>query len=240
MFKDVGHDKTIYKNSSACNQYITRTKNRGLTRKVFNKKRYYLVRGGRIMEQNKGIKVKIVVIGSGGVGKTSIAKRYLGEEFQEEYLKTIGADFYVHTKTYTLEQSDSVVQWMIWDLGGQPAFDEVRGMYYEGAKGALLVYDISRPETYHNLPQWINEYWQNTDEKYPFVLVANKKDLRGKSKREVPTSAGKNYAEKLSQSMKYTIPYVETSAKENENIEKSFDYLANLILEWIESTSITF
>lgn len=189
------------------------------------------------MEAEKSIKVKIVLIGDGAVGKTSIAKRYLQKGYSKEYLRTIGAEFYNQARTYDLEPGKIKIQWMIWDLGGQPSFNEVRGMYYKGAKAAILVYDITRPQTYHNLPEWVNEFFENAGDSYPILLAANKVDLRGKCNEEVTRSMGEKYASTLSDYIGFNVPHMETSAKDNENIEKLFNHLAKLIVKWAEKTS---
>ncbi|NIQ04529.1 MAG: GTP-binding protein [Candidatus Korarchaeota archaeon] len=187
--------------------------------------------------EKRSIRVKVVLIGEGAVGKTSIAKRYLKKEYTKEYIRTVGADFYSQARSYHLGGDNITIQWLIWDLGGQPTFDEVRGMYYKGARAAVLIYDIARPETYYNLPDWINEFWKNAGGAYPIALVANKVDLRGSSENEVSRSMGENYARTLSEYTGYNVPYLETSAKENTNIDKVFKQLARLILEWARKAS---
>ncbi|NIQ05004.1 MAG: GTP-binding protein [Candidatus Korarchaeota archaeon] len=189
------------------------------------------------MESGHSIKIKVVLIGEGGVGKTSIARRYLEKGYKEEYLRTVGANFYTKKIAYDLEIGKTPIQWLIWDLAGQPTFDEVRGMYYRKAKAALVVYDISRPETYYNLPNWISEFWENSSGQYPLVLVANKIDLRGTDREEIPRSSGAKYARILSQHTGYNIPFVETSAKDDVHINDIFTYLAHLIIEWAKRAS---
>lgn len=192
----------------------------------------------RKMQDPQSVHIKMVIIGEGGVGKTSIAKRYLREGYRKEYIRTIGADFYMQKRVYGLELGSFTIHWMIWDLSGQPTFNNVRKMFYKGAKAALLVYDISRPETYYNLPNWINEFWQKAGGSYPFVLIANKIDLRGTEYDNVPSSSGKKYAKILSEYAGFEVPYIETSALENWNIDESFRKLANLIFEWAKRASL--
>lgn len=189
------------------------------------------------MENRESIRVKIVLIGEGGVGKTSIAKRYLKKGYTKKYLRTVGADFYSQKRTYNIETGDTTIQWLIWDLGGQPTFNEVRGMYYKGSKAALLVYDISRPETYYNLPDWINEFWKNAGGSYPIALVANKVDLRDTEKDATTRAMGEKYARTLSEYTGYRVPYIETSAKEDRNIDEVFQHLARLIVAWAKRAS---
>lgn len=167
------------------------------------------------------------------MGKTSMAKRYLGKGFETQYVKTIGADFYVKSLQYTDSQLGTVdIKWMIWDLAGQPSFEQVRGMYYDGAKAGIAVYDISRVETYYNLPNWIQEFWTNAGGAYPLILIGNKKDLRKKGQAEIPSSTGKQYAKTLGNHTGYTVPFIETSAKTGENIDQAFEILAKQVIKW--------
>ena len=181
----------------------------------------------------KRIRVKIVLIGDGGVGKTSIARRYLGESFIHEYKRTIGADFYVKRDTYEDNDLGKIMfEWLIWDLAGQPAYNEVRPLYYRGAQGALVVFDLTRPETYYNIPKWLSEYWRHCGSVLPFVLVGNKVDIRDSSPNPVPPEAGMEYAKIASKTVGIQIPYIETSAKTGENIPKAFEFLASVIINY--------
>jgi len=181
----------------------------------------------------KRIRVKIVLIGDGGVGKTSIARRYLGESFIHEYKRTIGADFYVKRDTYHDDNLGKVMfEWLIWDLAGQPAYNEVRPLYYRGAQGALVVFDVTRPETYYNIPKWLSEYWRHCGSVLPFVLVGNKVDIRDSASNPVPPEAGQEYAKIASKTVGIDIPYIETSAKTGENISQAFEFLARVIIDY--------
>lgn len=181
------------------------------------------------------IDLKIVLFGDGAVGKTSIARRFLGKGFDERYKKTIGVEFYVlNREYYDADLGEVEFRWLIWDLAGQPSFDQVRGDYYRGAKAGMAIYDISRAETYHNLPNWIEEYWTHTNGVYPFILVGNKKDLRSKGLAEVSVTLGRQYAESLEEHVGFSVPFIETSAKEGEQINKAFELLAKQVLYWVK------
>ena len=169
-------------------------------------------------------------MGEGAVGKTSLRKNFLGETFDRDYMMTLGADF----ATKTIEVDDYEVTLIIWDLAGQPRFSVVREGFYQGTRGALLVFDITRPDTYEQLSSWVRELLKNNkDKKVPLVLIGNKNDLRGSLHTTIPEEYGEKYAEALSQWSGYNIPYIETSAKYGDNVEKAFE---NLIRQIIKST----
>lgn len=178
------------------------------------------------------IRVKVVFIGNDAVGKTSIAKRYLGHGFDVKYKSTIGADFYIKKDTYNFSKYGSYqIEWMIWDLAGQAYFNVIRPIYYHKARAAILVFDVSRPDTFKALPLWIREFWKYSGGVYPFIIVGNKIDLR-KEMQCLSPEYGARYAETLSRQLGFPIPYVETSAKTGENIEKAFQTLAFTIVQY--------
>ncbi len=184
--------------------------------------------------------IKVVIIGDGAVGKTSLCRRFLWKTFTHEYKQTIGADFYVYLwDTYLEELNVRVdVKWILYDLAGQfVTFQEIRPQFYMGARAALVVFDISRPETFKSVPIWIYEYWKNVSgrnmiEKRPLVLVGNKIDLREKVTNSVPPEWGKNYAEKLTKSLGFEVPYVETSALYGWGVNEAFKKLLVAVLKY--------
>ncbi len=162
---------------------------------------------------------KVVVLGDGAVGKTALRHRYLGEGFKQSYSMTIGADFAV--KRVELDGKEIVAQ--IWDLAGQLRFQSVREVYYQGATGALLVFDITRSSTFESIPQWVTELLENNKQKIiPMVLIGNKSDLRESSPEAISFDAGQEYAKSLTTWSQFEIPYVETSALNGENVEAAF------------------
>jgi len=184
--------------------------------------------------------IKVVIIGDGAVGKTSLCRRFLWKTFTHGYKQTIGADFYVYLwDTYLEELNVRVdVKWILYDLAGQfVTFQEIRPQFYMGARAALVVFDISRPETFRSIPIWIYEYWKNVSgrnmiEKRPLVLVGNKIDLREKVTNSVPPEWGKSYAEKLTKSLGFEVPYVETSALYGWGVNEAFKKLLVAVLKY--------
>ncbi|MHA1222866.1 MAG: GTP-binding protein [Candidatus Heimdallarchaeaceae archaeon] len=178
---------------------------------------------------------KITLLGEGAVGKTSLRRRYLGESFKEGYMMTIGADFAV--KKMAIGQTEYTLQ--IWDLAGQQRFSAVREVYYRGTAGALLVFDISRPETYEILPNWLHELIRNNKNRIvPLVLIGNKADLRETSPYTVPKNYAQEYADQLSEWSGFYVPYMETSAKTGLNVEKVFTLLTEQISAYFERMRI--
>ena len=162
-------------------------------------------------EENFDILYKIVIIGDSGVGKSNILSRYVRDEFSIDTKATVGVEF--GSKILTLNNQQIKIQ--IWDTAGQEKYKSVSSIYYKGAKGALLVYDISRKETFNNINRWINEIKNNSDENINILLIGNKCDL--KSERQVTEDEAAKKAEQLK------ISYCETSALDGKNIEYAFD-----------------
>ncbi|MHA1410160.1 MAG: Rab family GTPase, partial [Candidatus Odinarchaeia archaeon] len=98
-------------------------------------------------------KFKIPLAGDGAVGKTSLIIKFIEQKFSHEYKSTIGVDIF----TKRLKIGDDEILLTLWDIAGQERFKIIRKGFFEGARGALIVYDITRKETFDNLPNWIEE-----------------------------------------------------------------------------------
>ncbi len=161
---------------------------------------------------------KILVVGEGAVGKTSIATRYTTGGFKESHLMTVGANFMLKN----LEMEDgTMVRLSIWDTAGQEKFRRVVETYYKGGKGVLICFDITNRKTFEEL-----EYWRSTSTKHipdaSFILVGNKADL------EEQRAVSKEDAEALAK--EWNLPYFETSAKMNYGIDECFLKLTHMML----------
>lgn len=165
---------------------------------------------------------KIVLLGEGGVGKTSLRRTYMGQNFSRSYNVTIGADF----AAQTLKIDDSSITANIWDLSGQMKFKIMRETYYRGVTGAILVYDIARRDTFERLSDWVEELTKNNNGKIvPILLIANKQDLRDEIQESIPTEDGIAYAQELSDKFDMNVLYIEASAKTGENVQQAFEAL---------------
>ena len=170
---------------------------------------------------SKGTNIKVVLLGDGGVGKTSIVNSYFKKPFTGSYKMTLGTEFRIK------RVGNNVIQ--IWDLAGQPIFSSVRSTYYVGALGAILVYDVSKEKSYETIPNWLEEFDYHKNEKVPIVLVANKTDLRGTTSC-LSESDGLALKDKIESSKKFDVIYCESSAKTGDNIDAIFDQIIKEIV----------
>ena len=168
-------------------------------------------------EENFDILYKIVIIGDSGVGKSNILSRYVRDEFSIDTKATVGVEF--GSKILTLNNQQIKIQ--IWDTAGQEKYKSVSSIYYKGAKGALLVYDISRKETFNNINRWINEIKNNSDENINILLIGNKCDLE--EARQI------SQEEAFQKAKEINAGFLEVSALQAVNIEKAFMYLIQQI-----------
>lgn len=185
-------------------------------------------------EENKpvrSIRTKIITIGDGAVGKTSIVQRYLGKGFEENYIPTFGAEFHTHRRKYLLDDGPIFIEWNLWDVAGQSKFEHVRSKYFLNAKAAIIVFDITRQITAKHTHNWIEDFYSTVGKHRPFVLLGNKVDLRGTEEEEVPIEEGERMAAEFSEKFGIDVPYLETSAKTNKNLEKAFEVLASKVVE---------
>ena len=183
--------------------------------------------------------MKLILCGDGAVGKTAIRERFLGKGFSSSYLQTIGADFASTEKDVEFENSNYNVQYQIWDLAGQTEFGSVRKTYYEGCFGSLMVFDITRPASFENLPTWINELWSNSGRgKVPIVLLGNKADLKDKFPEHIRDEQITQYISELNASIGkagFFVEYLETSALTGQNIETAFKTIGKQVVGWIKT-----
>ncbi|TFG11383.1 GTP-binding protein [Candidatus Thorarchaeota archaeon] len=181
-------------------------------------------------DQDDGSKVmKAVLIGDGAVGKTSIRRNYLGDEFIEGHIATIGVD--LATKRVLFD--DEIVKFIIWDLAGQPSFEQVRGHYYHGCNGIVLVYSVVDRESFDNASKWLVEAYKNMGPLPPTVIVGNKTDLRDRVSPEerVTTEEGEEFTKYFIKKLEVPAVFFETSAKTGHNIESVFRDLLTMMGE---------
>ncbi|HUL38834.1 MAG TPA: Rab family GTPase [Methanomassiliicoccales archaeon] len=167
------------------------------------------------MERKKFIR-KVCLLGDGGVGKTSLVRRFVEDSFRDEYIVSFGTK----VSKKMLELGDVELTLMLWDILGQKGDDALHSAYYKGANGALLVCDVTRVQTIEHLEKW-KENLLRAAPGAKVVLVANKADLGLKVTREELQSI----ADKLGGRM------VMTSAKTGDGVEAAFLELGKAVME---------
>ncbi|MFW9917757.1 MAG: GTP-binding protein [Candidatus Thorarchaeota archaeon] len=177
---------------------------------------------------------KITLLGDFAVGKTSLRHRFMGGFFDTNYMMTIGADF----ASKMINAEGRQIKFQIWDLAGQPRFSAVRKLYYRSAVGALVVFDVTTPESLQNVPNWVEELWKhNGSGVLPIILLGNKIDLRHKFAEVVTADQGNAMAEQLAEraiEKDFEVSYLETSAKTGQNVHQAFQDLGLRIADFVD------
>nr|XP_043624203.1 ras-related protein RABA3-like [Erigeron canadensis] len=153
---------------------------------------------------------KVVVIGDSAVGKTQMLSRFTRNEFCFDSKSTIGVEF----QTRTLTIHSKVIKAQIWDTAGQERYRAVTSAYYRGALGAMLVYDITKRQSFDHVARWVEELRAHADSSIVIALIGNKADLE--DKRAVPSEDAVEFAENQG------LYFFETSALTGDNVEAAF------------------
>lgn len=163
---------------------------------------------------SKSTFLKVVLLGDGGVGKSSLMNRFVSGKFDTQSFHTIGVEFLnkdvnVEGQSYTLQ---------IWDTAGQERFKSLRTPFYRGSDLCLLVYAVDDVQSFKNLAMWRKEFLYYADVKdkdtFPFILLGNKIDV---DERVVTQEEVHNFCQEIG-----GIPYYETSAKDSTNVDNAF------------------
>ncbi|XP_059166869.1 ras-related protein Rab-22A-like [Physella acuta] len=171
----------------------------------------------------KSLEAKVVVLGSQGVGKTSVVIRYVGGMFSKAVSPTIGASFF----TYKLTLEQYRVKLQVWDTAGQERFRSMAPMYYRKANAAMLVYDITSLESFYDIKDWVKELKKNVDTPIVLCLLGNKSDLE--SGRKVSKEDAAEYASSID------AIFFETSALKNTGIEDAFLQVSKQLIHLYET-----
>ncbi|TFG11588.1 MAG: GTP-binding protein [Promethearchaeota archaeon] len=167
-------------------------------------------------------KLKILLVGTAKVGKRELVQRFIKNRFAANYKLTVGVD--ILTKDVEFRSSE-IATLSIWDIGGQQRFEFIRSTFYKGAAGALLVFDLTREQTYTEIRKWLNEIKQISGEKIIFVLIGNKVDLIP----HVGTVIDRKEAEAFAK--KEGSIYIETSTNTGEHVDEAFSELTRRIID---------
>merc|ERR1711988_1925385 len=168
---------------------------------------------------------KLLLIGDSGVGKSCLLLRFADDTYTETYISTIGVDF----KIRTVEIDGKVIKLQIWDTAGQERFRTITSSYYRGAHGIIVVYDVTDEESFTAVQRWLSEIDRYCHEAVNKMLVGNKCDLHQKKKVDFATA--KEFADTNA------IPFFETSAKGNHNVETAFLQLTRDIQKRVSQQS---
>ena len=137
---------------------------------------------------------KITILGDAAVGKTSLINRYCEGSFQEDYKPTLGAN--IVRKDVNLDDLNARVRLIMWDLAGQEKYSVIRSMYFQGCEGALLVYDVTRYNTFDSIiSKWLKDFKRYVKKEGSYILIGNKSDL--KEQRAVTVEKGKQLSDKI-------------------------------------------
>eukprot|EP00877_Chromochloris_zofingiensis_P002886 jgi/Chrzof1/12599/Cz07g00150.t1 len=153
---------------------------------------------------------KYIIIGDTGVGKSCLLLQFTDKRFQPVHDLTIGVEFGARMINIDSKQ----IKLQIWDTAGQESFRSITRSYYRGAAGALLVYDITRRETFNHLASWLEDARQHANPNMTIMLIGNKSDLS--HRRAVSTEEGEQFAKE------HGLIFLETSARTAHNVEEAF------------------
>ena len=169
--------------------------------------------------------LKIIVLGSSNVGKTSLMKRYATGKFSDVRRATVGTDYL--TRKLVINDTDVLIQ--IWDTAGQEKFHQgtIGNSFYKGSNGCLLVYDVNNDRSYDQIMQWRDELFGRLgkDKYFPVVVVGNKIDLRTEENRL------ENQEDILKWCQENSYGHIEASAKDDIGVEAAMQAVAALALD---------
>ena len=175
------------------------------------------------MMESRRMKVKICLVGEHAVGKTSLIRRYVLDEFDDRYIVTLGAKVSKKEMTFGTDRTGTVQMDMtIWDIMGSKGFRELlREAYFHGAQGILAVCDITRYDTLEDLDSWVESVFRTVGE-IPVVFAVNKADLTDQA------AFGEEQVKQATEA--FDAPFYRTSAKTGDNVENVFRSLAGMIV----------
>eukprot|EP00252_Welwitschia_mirabilis_P002286 TRINITY_DN1219_c0_g1_i3.p1 TRINITY_DN1219_c0_g1~~TRINITY_DN1219_c0_g1_i3.p1 ORF type:complete len:199 (+),score=45.21 TRINITY_DN1219_c0_g1_i3:57-653(+) len=153
---------------------------------------------------------KILLVGDSAVGKSCLLLRFTEDSYAESYVSTIGVDF----KIKTIELDGKTIKFQIWDTAGQERYHSLAPMYYRGAAAAIIVYDVTTPDSFTRAKKWVEELQRQANPNMVVALAGNKSDLIEKIK--VSSEEAKAYAQENG------LFFMETSAKTAQNVNELF------------------
>ena len=162
---------------------------------------------------------KLIIVGDSNVGKTNIMSKYIHNQFNQHSKSTIGVEF--GTKIVNIDNKKIKAQ--IWDTAGQERYKSITSAYYKGAKGALIVYDITNKFSFDSVDKWVQDLNSYGDKTITLLLVGNKSDLE--EKRQILKENGEEKAKC------FNLGFIETSACSGDNIDQAFVIMLKEVLK---------
>lgn len=165
--------------------------------------------------------IKCVVVGDSSVGKSNLLYRFCEDRFTPSFIATVGIDFKIKTITVAGERC----KLQIWDTAGQERFRSITSAYYRGAHAVVIVFDLTKTETFKNVAYWIEQAESlRASNSIPCILVGNKSDMENtrvisESKDVIPLAEA------------HAFPYIETSAKTGANVNKLFTIIVERVMD---------
>jgi small GTP-binding protein len=174
-------------------------------------------------DPNAGVpKVKVVVLGNNGVGKSSIVHRLITGEFNK-----FGATLGVDTRMKIVESNGTKIRMEIWDTAGQEKYRSMIRSFFKNAKAVILVFDLTNLSSLHTLKDWIKEVDTDASTNIPKIILGNKADLKPS---RIPAETVAETIQQLTKSASSVLSYDEVSALTGENIQESFQTLASELI----------
>lgn len=158
----------------------------------------------------KKTKIKLLLLGDQAVGKSSLLMRYVENEFKLSIMGTAGMD----VKKKIVKFGENEITVIIYDTAGQDRFRNIAKSQYKGSSGIFIIYDITDKKSFLSVANWIDSIKEHADEDVEILLVGNKIDMN--EERKVTTDEGLELANK------YSVAFIETSAKTAENVDNAF------------------
>jgi len=166
------------------------------------------------------IKKKVIILGANAVGKTSILNSFIYRKFESDYKATLGVN--IIAKDY-ITKDKITVGFSFWDMGGQKLFRNIYPRFFSLANAAMIVYDVTRMDSFDDIINWHNSVLTYIPEQIPILLVGNKIDLV--DQRVVSSSMAQDLVKQ------HHFHYIETSAKTGENVNLAFKKLAEIFAQ---------
>ena len=172
---------------------------------------------------NQDFVFKLVIVGDSGVGKSCLMHHFIYNRFKKDTTQTIGVDF----SAKSIKLGSQEIKLQIWDTAGQEKFRSVARSYYRGAIGIVIVYDITKAESFQHVPQWLNDAKNSARNECSVCVVGNKSDLE--DSRLISLNEGSKYC------LENNLMHFECSAFTGQNVDEIFLSLSKHILNKIDN-----